>query len=93
MKNILPFSYSHCIYILLTIAGTAACLESCSAPAAASAAVASWYEETLYEGKPFYVTKNAVSWKSGRKNADFGHWTAVSVYDPCLLYTSDAADE
>lgn len=27
----------------------------------------SWYEETLYEDKPFYITKNAISWTSGRK--------------------------
>lgn len=55
--------------------------ESCSAPAAAPRAVARWYEGTLYEGKPFYVTKNAISWTSGREKADFGHWKAVSVYD------------
>lgn len=76
-----PSSCSHVIHLLFTAACAAVLLEACSAPAAAPEAVAGWYEETLYEGKPFYVTKNAVSWTSGRKKADFGHWTAVSVYD------------
>lgn len=59
-------------------------LESCSTPAAAPEPVAGWYEGTLYEDKPFYITKNAISWTSGRKRADFGRWTAVSVYDPSI---------
>ena len=59
-------------------------LESCSTPAAAPEPVAGWYEGTLYEDKPFYITKNAISWTSGRKKADFGRWTAVSVYDPSI---------
>ena len=59
-------------------------LESCSTPAAAPEPVVGWYEGTLYEDKPFYITKNAISWTSGRKRADFGRWTAVSVYDPSI---------
>ena len=47
-------------------------LKSCSTPAAAPEPVAGWYEGTLYEDKPFYITKNAISWTSGRKKADFG---------------------
>ena len=43
-------------------------LESCSTPAAAPEPVAGWYEGTLYEDKPFYITKNAISWTS-RKGA------------------------
>ena len=62
----------------------AVALESCSVPVKAPEAVAGWYEGTLYEDKPFYITKNAISWTSGRKKADFGHWTAVSVYDPTI---------
>lgn len=31
-------------------------LESCSTPAAAPEPVAGWYEGTLYEDKPFYIT-------------------------------------
>ena len=38
-------------------------LESCSTPAAAPEPVAGWYEGTLYEDKPFYITKNA-TWGS-----------------------------
>ena len=45
-------------------------LKSCSTPAAAPEPVAGWYEGTLYEDKPFYITKNAISWTSGRKKAD-----------------------
>ena len=41
-------------------------LESCSTPAAAPEPVVGWYEGTLYEDKPFYITKNAISWTSGR---------------------------
>lgn len=67
------------------MACAAAGLASCSAPSPAPPeAVAGWYEGTLYEGRPFYVTKNAVSWMSGRKNADFGHWTAIGVHDPSV---------
>ena len=62
----------------------AVALESCSVPVKAPEAVAGWYEGTLYEDNPFYITKNAISWTSGRKKADFGHWTAVSVYDPTI---------
>ncbi|MFR4224477.1 MAG: hypothetical protein ACLT38_13320 [Akkermansia sp.] len=62
----------------------AVALESCSVPVKAPEAVAGWYEGTLYEDKPFYITKNAISWTSGRKKADFGRWTAVSVYDPSI---------
>lgn len=66
------------------MAGMAVALDSCSAPVKAPEAVAGWYEGTLYEGKPFYITKNAIRWTSGRKKADFGHWTAASVYDPSI---------
>ena len=52
-------------------------LKSCSTPAAAPEPVAGWYEGTLYEDKPFYITKNAISWTSGRKKADFGRWTTL----------------
>ena len=38
-------------------------LKSCSTPAAAPEPVAGWYEGTLYEDKPFYITKNAISRK------------------------------
>ena len=62
----------------------AVALESCSVPVKAPEAVTGWYEGTLYEDKPFYITKNAISWTSGTKKADFGHWTAVSVYDPTI---------
>ncbi len=34
-------------------------LESCSTPAAAPEPVAGWYEGTLYEDKPFYITVTA----------------------------------
>ena len=36
-------------------------LESCSTPAAAPEPVAGWYEGTLYEDKPFYITKNVTA--------------------------------
>ena len=42
-------------------------LESCSTPAAAPEPVAGWYEGTLYEDKPFYITKNAISWTRARR--------------------------
>jgi len=47
-------------------------LKSCSTPAAAPEPVVGWYEGTLYEDKPFYITKNAISWTSGRKKAEEG---------------------
>lgn len=54
----MPFiSYSHYIYILFTTICAAMFLESCSTPAAAPEPVAGWYEGTLYEDKPFYITK------------------------------------
>lgn len=70
------------MHTLFTFACATLCLESCSAPSEAPNPVAGWYEGALYEGKPFYITKNAITWKSGRPGADFGRWTAVSVYDP-----------
>lgn len=36
-------------------------LESCSTPATAPDPVAGWYEGTLYEDKPFYITKNVTA--------------------------------
>lgn len=77
-------SYSHYIYLLFTTACAVLLPDSCSAPAAAPDPVAGWYEGAFYEGKPFYITKNAISWTSGRKRADFGCWTAVSVYDSSI---------
>lgn len=69
-------------HMLFTLVGIMALLTaSCSIPAAPVASE-NWYEGVLYENEPFYVTKTAMSWESTRPNADFGHWTAVSTYDP-----------
>lgn len=84
-------SYPHDIYLLFTAACIAVALESCSAPVTPTPPepVAGWYKSGLYEGKPFYVTKNAIIWTSGRKKADFGHWTAVSVYDSSVYLKAE----
>lgn len=66
-------------------------LNSCSTPAAAPESVNGLYEGTLYEGKPFYITKNTISWTSGRKRADFGCWTAVSVYDSSIRLQAEGS--
>lgn len=60
-----------------------------SSPAVAPHAVAPWYKGTLYEGKPFYITKNTISWTSPRNSIDFGHWTATSIHDPAICLTAD----
>lgn len=84
-------SYTHDIYLLFTAACIAATLESCSVPVTPTPQepVAGWYKSGLYEGKPFYVTKKTITWTSGRKKADFGHWTAVSIYDSSVYLKAE----
>lgn len=46
-------------------------LESCSTPAAAPEPVAGWYEGTLYEDKPFYITKKRHQLDQRKKKGGF----------------------
>lgn len=46
-------------------------LKSCSTPAAAPEPVAGWYEGTLYEDKPFYITKKRHQLDQRKKKGGF----------------------